>query len=567
MGSEKFAMTSGRRAFSGQKRRLTALASLFIIALFATTACIDFINEGGALVPYALHHDLVYAENEPHERQRLDIYMPLDAQEGERFPVLLWLHGGSWVLGNKYGIPDGMINFAISNRIALVSMNYRYTTQAPAPAQIEDAKAAVRFLRAHADIYSLDADNIVASGFSAGGYLAAFLGLTEGNPEFEGAQLGHADYSSHVNAVAGFAIPVDFGVESTEWGAVYNLLGFDWAQSFWLLSGCDDLTQCPDEVARYSPINYVAPNAPPFYLQHGNLDFIIPVSQSIAMCERIAAVGGECVLETRANTVHDAIISEEFRAFTLEHLNHAPAQAPVADDQIEPPTPPADDFELKAELSADSIDEGETAVVAIKVSRGAGADARNETVALEIILTGAVQELTNSAETRAVLIPSGAETATVAFAAANDNIPNSSSGAIELTLNSLTDGFEFANGQTEILTLTIADGDALLTAALTADSIGAGETAALTVSLADGAAASETATVAVEIDGAALEGETSFTMIIGHGQNNATRVLTAAADITSSDGATTLILNSATDGFAFADGQPANLTLTLNADS
>lgn len=296
---------------------LGLLAVCAAVAVLAVS-CVQ-LEDDPLTTPFRLHGNVVYVEGDAHERHRLDVYLPVDRQEGETFPVLLWFHGGSWNIGNKYGIPLGMREFAIKNRIAFVSANYRYSTQALAPAQIHDAKAVVRFLRANAERFGLDTTNITASGFSAGGYLAAYLGLTPGNAEFEGSELGYAEYASTVQAVATFAVPFNFTSHS-EWNGFYNIVGIDWQQSVWLLTRCLSVRDCPEDALKYSPTTYVSGQSPPFYIQHGTFDLIIPISQAQEMCTLLRDEGASCEVDILANAFHDATVTDNFKAFVLAQI-------------------------------------------------------------------------------------------------------------------------------------------------------------------------------------------------------------------------------------------------------
>jgi len=121
----------------------------------------------------AAYRDLAYVPG-GHERQKLDLYVPA-AGEGP-FPLIVWIHGGSWTYGSKEDcvpVPWALKGYAVA------SVNYRLSQDAAFPAQIEDCKAAIRWLRAHAREYRLDRDRLIAWGDSAGGHLAALLGQAQ----------------------------------------------------------------------------------------------------------------------------------------------------------------------------------------------------------------------------------------------------------------------------------------------------------------------------------------------------------------------------------------------------
>ena len=126
-----------------------------------------------------------------HERQKLDLFLPRDADNA---PVVMFIHGGAWRNGDKNN-PRALAEL-LEAGFAVVSINYRLSQHARFPAQIEDCKAAVRWLRARAGEYRLDVSRIGVWGTSAGGHLAAMLGTTGENREFDVGQ--NLDLSSRV---------------------------------------------------------------------------------------------------------------------------------------------------------------------------------------------------------------------------------------------------------------------------------------------------------------------------------------------------------------------------------
>jgi len=127
-----------------------------------------------------------------HERNKLDLYLPAMAEKP--LPVVVWIHGGAWRAGSKEGCPAVGL---VSRGYAVASINYRLSQHAVFPAQIEDCKAAIRFLRAAAKQYKLDPDHVGVWGASAGGHLVALLGTSGGVKDLEGRR-GSLGQSSRV---------------------------------------------------------------------------------------------------------------------------------------------------------------------------------------------------------------------------------------------------------------------------------------------------------------------------------------------------------------------------------
>ena len=145
--------------------------------------------------------DLAYVPG-GHERQKLDLFLP---PTGSRWPLVVAIHGGAFRMGSKECEPAGAF---VARGFAVAAINYRLSQHAVFPAQIEDARAAVRWLRANAGRYGYDPERIASYGASAGGHLAAMLGTAGDAKAFEvGANL---EVSSRVQAVVDFFGPTDF---------------------------------------------------------------------------------------------------------------------------------------------------------------------------------------------------------------------------------------------------------------------------------------------------------------------------------------------------------------------
>ncbi len=150
----------------------------------------------------AIQRDLVY-ERINGTVLTLDLYCPKKVSGS--LPVIVWIHGNGWSRGRKERCPAVTL---VQDGYAAASIDYRLTTTAPFPAQIEDCKAAVRWLRANASTYHLDPDHIGVWGHSAGGHLAALLGTSGGVRELEGTG-DNMSYSSRVQAVCDVSGPSD----------------------------------------------------------------------------------------------------------------------------------------------------------------------------------------------------------------------------------------------------------------------------------------------------------------------------------------------------------------------
>ena len=227
--------------------------------------------------------DIEYA-HPPKKKLLLDLYLP-DQKSTQPFPVVVWIHGGAWLGGNKKK-PFPLL--FVQHGYAIASINYRHSTQATFPAQIYDCKAAIRWLRANAEKYNLHPDRIGVWGSSAGAHLAALLGTSGSGGELDG-NLGNRDYSNRVQAVVDFYGPTDF-LQMDAAGSKITHNAPDSPESK-LIGG--PIQENKEKVALANPITYVSEDAPPFLVVHGDKDRIVPYEQSQLLHSALINAGVE----------------------------------------------------------------------------------------------------------------------------------------------------------------------------------------------------------------------------------------------------------------------------------
>lgn len=226
---------------------------------------------------------------------KMDVYYP-QAATGP-VPVVMYVHGGGWTGGDKQeGAGTAAIPSLQEAGFLVISINYRLAPQYKFPAQIEDVKCAVRYLRAHADKYSLDPDRIGAWGGSAGGHLVSLLGLTDTSSGLEGSG-GYGDQSSRVQAVVDMFGPSDLSQEF-QGGAIGQALG---TKVFGTSDRGSQLLQAA------SPVTYISADDPPFLIIHGEMDKLVPPSQSQELYDRLQAAGVPSTLVMVKNAGHGLV--------------------------------------------------------------------------------------------------------------------------------------------------------------------------------------------------------------------------------------------------------------------
>ena len=241
-----------------------------------------------------------------HERNKLDLYLPKQAgREGrtpDKLPLIIWVHGGAWRAGSKRNCPATRF---LRKGYAVASINYRLSQHAIFPAQIEDCKAAVRWLRANSDRYSLDGERIGVWGSSAGGHLVALLGSAGGVKKFDKGK--NLDISSRVQAVCDYFGPTDF----TQISRFPSRIRHDAPDSpeSKLLGG--PVQENKKAAQRANPITYVTKDDPPFLIVHGDKDQSVPHNQSQLLYEALKKADVKVKFHTVKGAGHGRFNSPE----------------------------------------------------------------------------------------------------------------------------------------------------------------------------------------------------------------------------------------------------------------
>lgn len=235
--------------------------------------------------------DLNYA-GDSLEAHNLDIYLPKDGKDRHKLVVIIY--GSAWFANNMKPMAYMSIGKVLNDAgYAVASINHRSSGDAKYPAQINDVKGAIRFLRANADKYGLDTSFVGITGFSSGGHLSAMAGVTNGitsrteggtTIDIEGNVGGNLGQSSAVDAVVDWFGPVDMArMENC------NTVKDGSSPEAALIGGAP--ADNPEMVALISPITYVGQQAAPFLVIHGTADNVVPFCQSEYFSEELKKAG------------------------------------------------------------------------------------------------------------------------------------------------------------------------------------------------------------------------------------------------------------------------------------
>ncbi|MCA8989267.1 MAG: serine hydrolase, partial [Planctomycetaceae bacterium] len=316
--------------------RLTVLSvSLFAVFLVGQSAW--------AAQPTVKNIEFAVVDN---HSLKLDLYLP----ETKNAPLVVWIHGGGWSKGSK---DRCFVSWLTDHGYAVASISYRLTDKGNFPAQIHDCKGAVRWLRAHAEEYGYSTDRIAVAGSSAGGHLAALLGVTAGDQELEGTVGGNLDYSSHVAAIADYFGPTDF-IQRTK--SQPHKTTAEGSPVRMLLGGPAD--EKVELAKQASPAFHVTSDDPPLLIFHGAKDKTVLMAQSERIVEAYQQKQLPVTLHVLENSSHggEEFFSGENQIRLVEFLDrHLKQQDGLSESSLPRSTPEAqgiDSAQIRAFVEA-----------------------------------------------------------------------------------------------------------------------------------------------------------------------------------------------------------------------
>ncbi|WP_193211807.1 alpha/beta hydrolase fold domain-containing protein, partial [Luteolibacter marinus] len=266
--------------------------------------------------------DIDYVGN-GNPRQKLDLLLP-ESGTAKKRPLVVMIHGGGWMSGRKEDGLDVVRLLAGTGDYVTATINYRLTQEASWPAQIFDCKAAIRFLRAKADQYGIDAGKIGVMGFSAGGHLVSMLGTSGDVKELEGDLGEFKNISSRVQGVVNFFGPTDF---LTIFGKDVKVADVPKDNMAIRLLGKNE-----EEIRRNaklaSPVNWITRDDAPFFTAHGTKDSLVPFAQAEELDRALAKTGVESHLVAMEGAGHGFASQElnlRIKQFLDLHLRGVPA--------------------------------------------------------------------------------------------------------------------------------------------------------------------------------------------------------------------------------------------------
>ncbi len=263
--------------------------------------------------------DIPYAGTD-NSRQTLDLIMPTESGD-KSLPVIVFIHGGGWRRGNRR---LGMLRIAdlvASGKYAGALVGYRLSGEAKWPNQIHDCKAAIRWIRANATKYGINANRIGVWGSSAGGHLAAMLGTSGDDLKMDGALGSHNNVSSRVTCVVNFYGPIDF-LKMNRTAIKESKIDHDAPDSPESLLIGGPIQANVAKVATANPIAYVTSDDPPFLIVHGTKDPLVPFNQSELLHTALKAADVTSTLITVEGAGHGTRFGPNVNRFVEKFFDH-----------------------------------------------------------------------------------------------------------------------------------------------------------------------------------------------------------------------------------------------------
>lgn len=284
--------------------------SILLVLTLITQGCKPTIENADVSWIRNKYLDIPYAIIS--KAQKLDIYLPETIKDS--LPVIVSIHGGAFMFGDKADMQVAPMLEGIKRGYAVVSINYRLSDESQFPKQINDVKAAIKWIKANAKKYHFNPNKIAVWGGSAGGNLASLAGTSGNVKELEDLTLGNTDFSSNVQAVVDWFGPINFlemdkqFIESGKGKANHNEVNSPESK---VLGKA--LSEIPEIVVKANPETYISKDTPPFFIQHGENDGNVPVQQSINLYNKlITIIGKENVsIEILKNAKHGGVEFEK----------------------------------------------------------------------------------------------------------------------------------------------------------------------------------------------------------------------------------------------------------------
>lgn len=239
---------------------------------------------------------------------QMDMIVPKQRLLCEPRPVIVWICGGAFRLMNRAVWMPTLMHY-VKEGFSVAAVDYRVSGEAAYPANVQDVKAAIRYLRAHSAELGIDPGRIAVMGESAGGYLAAMAGLAKGAMFEQGDWL---EQSSEVQAVVNYYGKVDLEMAGDDPGCDADLR--------MLMPGASK-----EHLKAASPVNMVKENAPPFIIFHGENDPLVPIAESEHLYEELTKHGIRADFYIVENEGHgtDAFYQREIQETITAFLKEA----------------------------------------------------------------------------------------------------------------------------------------------------------------------------------------------------------------------------------------------------
>jgi acetyl esterase/lipase len=239
------------------------------------------------------HFDLAYDTKS--KRQKIDLYLPPEAGEGKLVPLVVFIHGGGFMAGDRRDMQVSVYFGLLNKGYALASIGYRVSGEAQFPDPVKDCKAAIRYLKAHAIEYGVDPSRFGVVGNSAGAYMALMMATTPNISFLEDRSTGDSAYGTDMRCCIATYAPVDFSLideqKAQEGNDSKPMNNPKVPECLFMGAAVDSLPL--ESIKAASPAEYLTPQVPPMMIKAGSKDELVPHTQSVFFANRAKQIAGD----------------------------------------------------------------------------------------------------------------------------------------------------------------------------------------------------------------------------------------------------------------------------------
>ncbi|MGG0719451.1 alpha/beta hydrolase [Robertmurraya massiliosenegalensis] len=302
------------------KKKLKSILLIGFSIILMLASIPSFSADASPVRGYSMMKDISYTDPVPANTKGnlLDLYIP-EKPGKSKLPLLIWSGGSAWFSdAGKEGVPSELVTYFTEKGYAVAGVSVRSSSQVQYPGQLHDIRAAIRWLREHAEEYNFDPNRFAISGNSSGGWVAAIAATTSNIWEIEGET--NIQTSSAVQASVPFFPPTNFLMmdeQQREQGGLF-IIEHDAPNSPESSLIGQPIQSVPELTMKANPITYIDNNMPAMHIFHGGSDILLPYGQSEILYDAMAEAGNEVLftfVPSAGHSVEEIVSASEYTTY------------------------------------------------------------------------------------------------------------------------------------------------------------------------------------------------------------------------------------------------------------